>query len=112
MEIKIKSLPFFNVNGREIIKVTVDALPQFTCIIEVVPVFADLLHYEFIVRFAVNGDVKVTVRLADVEQVICPSPNADNVLVADLTSQQPTTFVEVPLNNFSNSLIGDIIQAP
>ena len=102
----------FNFDGREIVKVKIDELPQFSCTIEVVPALANLLHYEFIVRFAVNGDVKVTVRLADVEQVLCPSPNASKVQVANLTSLTPTAFVENDLSNFSSSLLGAIIQAP
>ncbi len=101
-----------NFNSREIVKVNIDGLPQFSCSIEIVPALAGLLHYQFIVRFAVNGDVKVTVRLADVERVLCPSANVGKVQVANLTSNQPTTFVERNLGHFSNSLLGAIIQAP
>ena len=101
----------FTFKGREIVKVKIDGLPQFSCTIEAVPASAELLHYQFVVRFAVNGDVKVTVRLADVEKVLCPSPKAGKVNVANLKSTNPTTFVERSLSNLSNTLLGAITQA-
>ena len=97
----------FNANGREIPQVTMSQKPQFTCQIEVVPANQDL-GYQFLIRFAVNGDVKVTVRVKDVEWVICPSANADTVKFADLT--QSINFSEKPLNDFADTLLGEILQ--
>ena len=97
------------IQGRDIVKVDIDDKPQFTCEIE--PFNLDS-RYDYLVRFKVGGDLKVTVRLKDTEQVICPSPDLDSLLYADLTSQTPTTFTQRPLSQYSNTLLGYIVQAP
>ena len=98
--------------NRDIVQVKMDALPQFSCVIESLSADAGLLHYNYIVRFLVNGDLKVTVRLAETEGVFCPSPQTGKLLFADLTSASPTTFVEQDLADYAGSLLGDIMQAP
>ncbi len=95
--------------GRDIVRVDIDEKPQFTCEIESLP---SSYTYDYLVRFKVNDDLKVTVRLKDTEQVICPSPDPDSLLYADLTSQTPTVFSKQPLSNYSNTLLGYIVQAP
>ena len=97
--------------GRRIPQVSIDNKPQFTCRIDVVPA-SQQLGVQFVTRFFANGALAVTVRQQEVEQVLCPSPNAGKVLVADLTSAHPTTFVERPLSHFSHTLLGAILQAP
>ena len=97
----------FNANGRKVPQVTMSEKPQFTCKIETVPANSDF-GYEFLVRFAVNGDVKVTVRLKDVEFVICPSSNANSVAFADLS--QGISFSNKTLSNFADTLLGEILQ--
>jgi Ca2+-binding RTX toxin-like protein len=101
----------FAAGSRQVPHVSIDAKPQFTCTVERVP--AELnLGYEAITRFFANGNLAVTIRLQDVEQVLCPSPNAGKVLVARLDSSQPTTFLERPLADFSGTLVGSILQSP
>lgn len=95
---------------RQVPHVSIDAKPQFTCTIERVP--AELgLGFEFVTRFLVNGNLAVTIRLHEVERLLCPSPNASSVLVADLTQATPG-FVERPLSDFGGSLLGDLVQTP
>ncbi len=97
-------------SNRRVPHVSIDNKPQFTCTIEAVPA-AQQLGVQFITRFFANGNLAVTVRQQDVEWVLCPSPNPGKVLVADLTSSQPTTFVERSLRDFRGTLLGAIIQA-
>lgn len=98
------------VNGRDVVKVDIANKPKFTCKIETLQ--SPGLDFNFLVRFLVNGDLKVTVVLNEVEKVICPSAKANSLLFADLTSQYPKTFGERPLSDFSNTLLGSIVQAP
>jgi hypothetical protein len=95
--------------NRVVPHVDIDSKPQFSCEIEAAP---SNLGVQFVSRFLVNGTLAVTVRLRDVELVLCPSPNANAVLVADLKSGAPTVFVERPLSTYSNTLLGAILQAP
>lgn len=90
------SLAFRWFHGRKIPKVTIDALPQFSCTIVKVPAHLEL-GYQFLVRFNVNGNPVVSVRQKDVETVYCPSPDAGFVLEADLTKKQPS-FAPEPLD--------------
>lgn len=94
---------------RQIPRVDITNKPQFSCTIEEVPAEEEF-GFQFVTRFFANGNLAVTVRLKDVEQVFCPSPNAHTVLVADLTGHEPTTFVERPIRDFRYTLIGKIIQ--
>jgi hypothetical protein len=100
----------FPVHGRELPRVSIDAKPQFTCTIEAVPA-EQQLGFQYITRFLVNGNLAVTIRLQDVEQVLCPSPNAGKVLVAELRGHAPA-FVERPLSQFAGTGLGAILQAP
>ena len=54
--------------------------------------------YQFLVRFrsTATGNIIVTVRVKDVEQVFCTSKAGGAITFADLTVADPT-FVEVPL---------------
>ncbi len=96
-----------NVNGRDIPQVSVSDKAQFSCEIETVP-NNENLGYEQLVRFSVNGNLKVTVRLLGVEFVYCPSDQADNVKVAALANG--TTFTDVPLSTLVDTLLGEIMQ--
>jgi Ca2+-binding RTX toxin-like protein len=95
---------------RQVPHVSIDSKPQFTCTVERVPANLDL-GFDYVTRFFANGNLAVTIRLDDVEQVLCPSPNAGRVLVARLSGPSPT-FVERPLSDFSGTLLGSILQAP
>jgi hypothetical protein len=100
----------FPAGYRQVPHVSIDSKPQFTCTIERVPRELEL-GFDYINRFFANGNLAVTIRLQNVEQVLCPSPNAGKLLVARLYGGEPT-FVERPLAAFSGSLIGAIVQAP
>jgi hypothetical protein len=76
-------------NGRRVPRVDISGNPAFSCQIVRVPA-AQQLGAQFLVRFAVNGVIAVTVRQKDVERVLCPSPQNGRVRVADLTDQNPT----------------------
>jgi hemolysin type calcium-binding protein len=97
-------------HGRQLPHVSIDSKPQFTCTIEAVPAEREL-GFEYITRFLVNGNLAVTIRLQDVEQVLCPSPNPGKVLVAELGGHAPA-FVERPLSQFAGTGLGSILQAP
>jgi hypothetical protein len=94
--------------GRQIPKVKIDALPQFSCTIINVPP-SENLGVEHMVRFNVNGSPVISVRLRKVEQVLCTSPDPGKVLVADLTKPHPV-FENVPLSHVGG-LNGAIIAA-
>jgi hypothetical protein len=64
--------------------------------------------YDYLVRFFANGNLAVTIRLADAEWVLCPSPNSGTVQVAELQSGS-TDFDERPLSYFDGTLVGAII---
>lgn len=81
--------------GRWVPKVDIDGHPQFSCTIVRVPP-TQRLGAQFLVRFNVNGVPAVTVRQKDVERVLCPSPYAGYVRVANLTDRNPA-FVNRPI---------------
>lgn len=74
--------------NRQVPRVDIDGLPQFSCDIVKVPA-SQKLGFDFLVRFNVNRVPAVTVRQLDVERVFCPSPNKGEALVADLTVRHP-----------------------
>lgn len=80
--------------GRFIPRVKTDLAPQFSCQIVKVPA-SQGLGFQHLVRFKVNGVTAVTVRQKDVERVLCPSPTAGRVRVANLQVANPV-FVNVP----------------
>jgi len=92
--------------GRTIPRVSIDEKPQFSCTIE--SAAGVLEGYDYLVRFFANGNLAVTIRLAETESVLCPSANAGMVQVADLRSGS-TEFVERPLDYFAGTLVGAII---
>jgi Ca2+-binding RTX toxin-like protein len=69
--------------------------------------------YEFLVRFfaRATGNLLVTVRTAEVEQVFCTSQAGGAITFADLTAPSPE-FVEVSLGEVAklNSLVRQIIR--
>ena len=100
----------FTSGYRQVPHVSIDNKPQFTCTVEKVPANLDL-GFDYVTRFFANGRLAVTIRLQDVEQVLCPSPNPGRVLVARVSGASPT-FVERPLSDFSGTLLGAVLQAP
>jgi hypothetical protein len=92
--------------GRTIPRVSIDNKPQFSCTIE--SAAGAVAGYDYLVRFFANGNLAVTIRLADAEWVLCPSPNAGMVQVAELQSGS-TEFVERPLSDFADTLVGAIL---
>lgn len=91
---------------RKVPRVKIDELPQFSCTIITVPA-SEHLGFDFLVRFNVNDVPAVTVRQEAVERVLCPSPYAGRVLVADLTKPNPT-FTSRRLTSVSG-VVGAII---
>jgi hypothetical protein len=90
------------VGGRLVPRVDISGNPAFSCQIVKVP-RAQKLGAQFLVRFAVNGVIAVTVRQKDVERVLCPSPRPGRVRVADLTDHDPT-FRTRRLSAFNGAL--------
>jgi hypothetical protein len=104
-----EQVALFQAGYRQVPHVSIDAKPQFTCTVERVP--RELgLSFDYITRFFANGNLAVTIRLQDVEQVLCPSPNPGRVLVARLVGSKPA-FVERRLSDFSGTLLGAIMPA-
>lgn len=95
------------INGRDIPQVSVSGKAKFSCEIQTVPSQQNL-GYEQIVRFKVNGDLKVTVRLQKVELVYCPSDKTNNVKVAELAKS--IAFNDVALSTLSGTLLGEVMQ--
>jgi hypothetical protein len=96
--------------GQQIVRVDISGKPQFTCRIDRVPP-AQKLGAQYLVRFFAGGNLAVTIRLKDVERVLCPSPNAGRVRVARLDSPQPTRFQDVPLSSI-RGVTGAIVAQP
>ena len=71
------------------------------------------LGYEFLIRFFVRatGNLAVTVRTAEVEQMFCTSQAGGAITFADLTVSDPT-FVEISLDEVAerNRLVRQIIR--
>jgi hypothetical protein len=69
--------------------------------------------FQFLVRFfsKANGNLLVTVRTRDVEQVFCTAQNAAAITFADLTRPHPE-FVEIPLGAVAglNSEVASMIR--
>jgi len=95
---QVESLQLRQWNGRQIPSVEIDALPQFSCTIIPVPP-SEQLGVEHLVRFNVGDSPVVSVRLRQVEQVLCPGAHPGQVLVADLSDADP---------HFSPHPLGDV----
>jgi hypothetical protein len=71
------------------------------------------LGFEFLIRFFVRstGNLAVTIRLNETEQVFCPGLNLGEIVFADLTKDEPQ-FVPVALNQVQrlNELVAPIIR--
>lgn len=82
------------------------------CTLDKVPADSGL-GYEFLVRFFVraNGNLAVTLRMVDVEQVFCTSREGGQVTYADLRDDNPS-FRPVSLDEVRhlNPLVGRIIR--
>ncbi len=100
----------FPFGNEQLPHVSIDTKPQFTCTIEAVPADQQL-GFEYITRFFANKNLAVTIRLKDVEQLLCPSPNPGKVLVAELHGSAPA-FTEVSLSHFAGTRLGSMLQAP
>ena len=96
-------------NGRQVPRVDIPNKPNFTCDIVNVPP-SEQLGAQFLVRFEVNNVIAATVRLKDVEHVLCPSQDDHHVQVADLTAAYPS-FHQADLAHFGGAL-GAIIAKP
>lgn len=96
------AVSLFDFRGRQVPRVTIDDRPQFTCTIERSPA-TDGLDVDAVVRFFANGNLAVTIRLRDVEQVLCPSPDVGMVNVADIGAGSDT-FVAEPIADFRADL--------
>ena len=69
--------------------------------------------YEYLVRFrsAATGNIIVTVRVKDVEQVFCTSQSGASIAFADLTVLSPTfNLVSLPEVQTLNRLVGAMIR--
>jgi hypothetical protein len=88
--------------GRDVPRVTIDSRPQFSCTIERSPA-TDGLNVDALVRFFNNGTLAATMRVVNVEQVLCPSPNAGMVNIARLGARHDA-FVEVPITQVNGDL--------
>ena len=69
--------------------------------------------YQFLVRFrsAASGNIIVTVRVAEVEQVFCTSQSGGAIAFADLTASAPAfNVVTLPQVQALNPLVGAMIR--
>jgi hypothetical protein len=96
-------------DGRLVPRVDITEKPTQSC--ELVPVpESENLGAQFLVRFEVNGVPVVTVRQKDVERVLCPSPVADKVALANLTVAHPA-FRLVRTDSLPGA-VGAIVATP
>jgi hypothetical protein len=95
--------------GRRVPRVDISDKPAFSCTIVPVPA-SEKLGAQFLVRFNVDGSPVVTVRQKDVERVLCPSPQPNRLLWADLTRPNPV-FKSVRLTDVHGDL-GAIVAKP
>ena len=95
--------------GRRIPRVDIGGKPQQSCTIEKIPP-SQQFGAQYLVRFNLDGDPVASVRLKDVERVLCPAADAGRASVADLTDDTPA-FREVRLHDIGGTL-GAIVAAP
>jgi len=96
--------------GRQVLRVDISGKPQFSCRIDRVPANQNL-GAQHLVRFFAGGNLAVTIRLKDVERVLCPSPWPNRVRIARLDSLTPTVFRDVPLSSVTG-VTGAIVAHP
>ncbi len=92
-------------HGRKVPRVDLGGHPDQGCVIVAVPP-SEQLGVQYLVRFTVGGAVVATMRLKDVERVVCPSVTSGEAQVADLTSAVPR-FSSVALTSLTG-VVGDI----
>jgi hypothetical protein len=96
--------------GRQVLRVDISKKPQFRCRIDRVPA-SQQLGAQYLVRFFASDKLAVTIRLKDVERVLCPSPYDNRVRVAWLNSATPTVLHDVPLTTVTG-VTGAIVAHP
>jgi hypothetical protein len=100
------NVALFPAGYRQVPHVKIDSQTT-SCTIERVPE-SENLGFEFVTRFLnSSGGIVVTIRLQDVEQVLCPSPNPGMLRVAYLDASTPA-FVERPISELSG-LVADVV---
>jgi RTX calcium-binding nonapeptide repeat (4 copies) len=74
--------------GRTVPRVTIAARPGLECVVVPVPP-TELLGVPYLVRFVQGGTQVATIRVKDVESVLCPSPKRGTATAIDLSSPRP-----------------------
>ena len=92
--------------NRTIPRVELDGFPTYACTLVPVPA-SEKLGVQYLLRFSVDGVMQNTLRVKDMERVICPGPSAFTAQVADLTAGKPS-FSTVPFTSI-RGLAGAII---
>lgn len=92
--------------GRSVPRVVLGGPSTYGCTLVPVPA-SEQIGVQYLVRFTVSGAPVATVRLKDVEQVVCPGPTAGTARVADLTAASPA-FVTRPLG-YLGGVVGAIV---
>jgi hypothetical protein len=82
--------------NRAIPKVDVGGAPNETCQLVPVPE-SEHLGVQYLLRISVEGVLQNTLRLKEIEAVVCPGPHAGTARVADLTAGKPS-FSTVPVS--------------
>jgi hypothetical protein len=95
--------------GRKVPRVDISAQADLSCTILKIPP-EQQFGAQFLVRFNVDGDPVASVRLKDVEQLLCPSAATGDAAVADLTVADPV-FHDVQLSDIGG-VLGAIVAAP
>jgi hypothetical protein len=96
-------------NGRQIPRVDIGDQPALGC--ELVPVpDEERLGYSYLLRVRVGGVLTATIRLKEVDRVLCPSADPGFARSADLAVTTPT-FSEVPLSSI-RGVLGAVVAAP
>ncbi|MEP6651589.1 MAG: hypothetical protein ABJA74_17000 [Lapillicoccus sp.] len=83
--------------NRAIPKVDIDGFATQTCQLVPVPE-SEHLGVQYLLRVSVEGVLQNTLRLKDMEAVVCPGPYAGTARVADLTAGKPS-FSTVPVSH-------------
>ncbi len=96
-------------HGRVVPRVDIGGHADLGCLIVPVPA-SEHLGEQFLVRFTVDGTITSTLRVKDVERLLCPSPSVDRARVADLTQDRPR-FRGVRLSVVRGTL-GAVVAAP
>jgi hypothetical protein len=94
--------------NRAIPKVDLAGATNQTC--ELVPVpESEHLGVQYLLRLSAGGPLRNTLRLKEIEAVVCPGPHAGTARVADLTAGKPS-FATVPVSAVRG--LAGVIVAP